>query len=573
MKKIYLLALGMWMGFHSVLMADDRTELDAAEWTDASHNFQGEHYAAATNGSTWVNTLADEGAWFSYDLSLDDADVDKPLYLACRFYNGDYNGRETVIYADEMVVSRQMPKPVQYTANAFSEAYVFLPALCWKNEDGTSKSKITIKVMSKVGDRNYYSFGFYRVALVQGADYAFKCTDWTTGDTGRLPEGNITYTEDNTLRIVSSGNNNVALSMKSETDGLYAVSASRKYLVVCGTNLKTDAGCSYLWWLNGRNASTSEVPIYQATMEDGTSYVVWNVMETAVSGNVKGTPFTLTSYGGSVNTIFGLTSSTGEEKPVEITDIGFYSLVGIADKYPELAAEMGVAALDEMQTDATVALAEGGKVGMKRVLKPFVWNTLCVPFDMDANLIEAHGITAVKELAGAERDDAVTFLTFEDAAQIKAGHPYIVKVNNILTEINVDAAADVQPSPVEQADVNGVKMVGNYGNMNINGEGLFFINSNMFYQADTDVTVKGFRAYIDVSLSSPVSQVNRMLIRIDGEATSVDDVLGSGVFGNEFVDVYALSGICMKKRVRVSEALDGFPKGIYVVNGKKCMKW
>ena len=49
----------------------------------------------------------------------------------------------------------------------------------------------------------------------------------------------------------------------------------------------------------------------------------------------------------------------------------------------------------------------------------------------------------------------------------------------------------------------------------------------MFYLADqTDkVSLKGFRAYINVDSESPVAGVNRLLIDIDGAVTSVGEVL------------------------------------------------
>lgn len=64
-----------------------------------------------------------------------------------------------------------------------------------------------------------------------------------------------------------------------------------------------------------------------------------------------------------------------------------------------------------------------------------------------------------------------------------------------------------------------------------------------------------------------------MLIDIDGETTSVEDVLGGEVPGeSRTVDVYSLSGVKVKSGVKPSEALDGLKKGIYVVEGKKVIK-
>lgn len=62
-----------------------------------------------------------------------------------------------------------------------------------------------------------------------------------------------------------------------------------------------------------------------------------------------------------------------------------------------------------------------------------------------------------------------------------------------------------------------------------------------------------------------------MLIDIDGEVTDVGEVLAEKK-GNGQVDVFSLAGTRIKKGVRMQDALDGLPKGIYIVNGEKMMK-
>ena len=39
------------------------------------------------------------------------------------------------------------------------------------------------------------------------------------------------------------------------------------------------------------------------------------------------------------------------------------------------------------------------------------------------------------------------------------------------------------------------------------------------------------------------------------------------------VDVYSVSGVRVRSGVKVAGALDGLPKGIYIVNGKKILKY
>lgn len=550
-----------------LLAQTGRTVLDEAEWIDGegstgTHNFQGNNYDYAKDGEKWVNTLGKEDSWFSYDLSTKGADLSRPLYLACLFNNVDYGtNRETVIYANDVPVVERLEKPAQY-AHIQSTAHFLLPAACWKNADGTAQETVTIRIEGLDG---CYSMGFCGVSLVQGAEYEFHCTDWTRVP-DRLAEGELTYDEvNNCLVAKKTGTNNVGLALKKEVDGNYVVPVACKYLVVRGEGLSTAAGASAIWWLNGRNANSSEYPIWTHTTEDGITYLVWDVTQTRISSNLVGNPFTLSSLGSDFSTIFGLTSSN-EDGSATIYDINFYSLTGLAGKYPDLASAMGLSLLDESE-ETCGAVAEGKPVGMKRVLKPFVWNTFCVPFDMDGDLLKANRITEVRALSGVKPGSEVTTLTFGAVDKVEAGVPYIVKVDDNVSELNVDAAAQVTTEPVAQNPIEGIAMVGNFGKMTIsNGE--FFISRNAFYYADTNVTVKGFRAYITDATGA---EVNRMTIDIDGNATAIEDATGAQT-ADMPVDVYTLSGVRVKKGVCRTEALDGLSKGIYIVNGKKLMK-
>lgn len=97
----------------------------------------------------------------------------------------------------------------------------------------------------------------------------------------------------------------------------------------------------------------------------------------------------------------------------------------------------------------------------------------------------------------------------------------------------------------------------------------------LFYLADQadKVSLKGFRAYINVDSESPVAGVNRLLIDIDGSVTSVGEVLdNTAEDGGKMVDVFTQSGVKVKAGVKKAEALSGLERGIYIVGGKKVIK-
>lgn len=229
-------------------------------------------------------------------------------------------------------------------------------------------------------------------------------------------------------------------------------------------------------------------------------------------------------------------------------------------------------AADDMslnETDATYSVSTDTytNVVVNRTLKAEdKWNTFCVPFDMSADQLSANEITEVRKLESAETQGENVILTFSEPLQtVEAGVPYIVKASSAVSQIEADGVVVKAAAPASLA-VGDVIMQGNYGSTTITGDN-YFISDNVFYRAaDKNVTVNGFRSYIRFN-DAQAAGVNRMLINIDGEVTGIETVAGE--VENAVVDVYSIDGRCLKSDVKVTEALEGLHKGIYIVGGKK----
>ncbi len=255
---------------------------------------------------------------------------------------------------------------------------------------------------------------------------------------------------------------------------------------------------------------------------------------------------------------------------IHATDANTNVWCGLADVRLEYLGS-SVEFSEEDETTAPV-VAFYNVVKVKRAMRQDVWNTFCVPFPMTSEQLSANGIKEVRVLDEATVGTDHATLKFTQVDAIEPGKPYIVKVSVPVSEIKVSGVA--LQSSMNDIYSNGVTMKGNYAK-GVVPDGAFFINNNAFYLADTEnsvqkVTLKGFRAYIE---SSVTGELNRMQIDIDGVVTSVEDVLGGAVpDGYRTVDVYSLSGVKVKSGVKQCEALDGLKKGIYVVEGKKVIK-
>ena len=212
-------------------------------------------------------------------------------------------------------------------------------------------------------------------------------------------------------------------------------------------------------------------------------------------------------------------------------------------------------------------------VTLQRKLVAEKWNTFCVPFALTAEQVEANKLGEVRRLSGMQASGEGITLDFDKVDAVEAGVPYLVKPEEAVTEIKADGVMVSAKQP-EAFPMNLVSMTGNYGATHV-PQGAYFINDDMFYLADQadKVSLKGFRAYINVDSESPVAGVNRLLIDIDGSVTSVGEVLdNTAEDGGKMVDVFTLSGVKVKAGVKKAEALCGLERGIYIVGGKKVIK-
>ena len=235
--------------------------------------------------------------------------------------------------------------------------------------------------------------------------------------------------------------------------------------------------------------------------------------------------------------------------------------------------------LDETQAYAVTADTYAN-VTMQRTLEAGHWNTFCVPFDMTPEQLGLNGISEVRTFSQATaQGTSVTLQATPVNDGVKAGMPYIVKVDANVDEITVDGVAVTAAAPVAQRiGFSGeafVDITGNYSAGTV-PTGAFFISDDMFYVADQAVTLNGFRAYltlVDDAGAPAQSNVNRMFIDIDGTVTGIGDVLGTeAADADKLVDVYTVGGVQVKRNVKKGEALNGLQKGVYVIDGKTYLK-
>ena len=193
--------------------------------------------------------------------------------------------------------------------------------------------------------------------------------------------------------------------------------------------------------------------------------------------------------------------------------------------------------------------------------------TFVLPFAVSTDQVNG----AVYELASIT-DGVISFAPVADG-MLEANKPYLVRATGT-TLLADDASisgevAAVTEATVENAAVTGVTHVGAYQTTPVATTGIdswYGYNQNgQFVEAESG-TISPFRTALKVDRGLAQSS---FALSLDGTITGIVSATGDV---NARVDVYTLSGVCVRKNVPAATALDGLDRGIYIVGGQKVSK-
>ncbi len=227
----------------------------------------------------------------------------------------------------------------------------------------------------------------------------------------------------------------------------------------------------------------------------------------------------------------------------------------------------------------------GVNVKVLRTISANNWNTICLPFDMSEEQCKAAFGDDVQlaSFNGYQYDEDVNpnFINvqFTPATTITKNVPCIIKVSTAIAHDDGFSLEGVDIEPAAEADlfkeVGDGTMVGTYVNntelVEKNSRGkvtkqYLFLNGNNFYYATASTKpMKGYRAFFDFTdeiSDKALSSGVKFIFALENEPTAIDGVASA----EPIKGVYTVSG------VKVAEdSLEGLPKGIYIVNGKKVL--
>jgi hypothetical protein len=234
----------------------------------------------------------------------------------------------------------------------------------------------------------------------------------------------------------------------------------------------------------------------------------------------------------------------------------------------DVAAQITAVTLDEAEDNTTVLSQLDGKtadVTLQRTLVANYWNTLAVPFNVDAITLAVLGVT-VKELTGSTFADGTLTLNFADATSIVAGKPYLVKVTSDF-DFSAQALPNVEVSKeLNTVETDAVDFIPTLGKTAI-PEGdtktvLFLAAGNTLKNPSRlPADIKGFRAYFQLKGDAAAARTFALNLG-DGEAT--------GIIATDYTDYTDKAGATFDLQGR--KVQNATKKGVYIVNGKKVIK-
>ena len=187
--------------------------------------------------------------------------------------------------------------------------------------------------------------------------------------------------------------------------------------------------------------------------------------------------------------------------------------------------------------------------------------TFVLPFTFTANKVNG----TVYELTGVN-DGVLDFTSLEGSMELKANRPYLV-VSNGTQLLNASAFSGevVATGDLTNEVIGGVTMVGAYEATPITSDASWYgYNAKGEFVKATSGTINPFRAAIKSTGIAPSSYA----LKLDGTVTGIVNLENP----NAKVDVYTISGVCVRKNVPAASALNGLSRGVYIVGGQKVVK-
>lgn len=202
-------------------------------------------------------------------------------------------------------------------------------------------------------------------------------------------------------------------------------------------------------------------------------------------------------------------------------------------------------------------------VELKRELYAKEWNSICLPFNLPANQVEAAWGAGTRVLEFTSTVGNKLILT--DRADIKAGTPYFLQPERVSTDhtytfTDIETATWDHSGNVHSVTIKPIKLTGFYSPTELPARCYVFGDENKLYHLVSAMQADGFRCYFQ-----DMSGYDRQLTwGFNDNTTGID-----GTFvkpeAPKVGNIYTVNG----QLVRRNSTAAGLAPGVYIMNGIK----
>ena len=159
-----------------------------------------------------------------------------------------------------------------------------------------------------------------------------------------------------------------------------------------------------------------------------------------------------------------------------------------------------------------------------RSIVPDMYNTICLPFDVNSTQLKAifGSDVELKQMASATLSGDVLDLEFEAASSIYRGTPYLIKTTKTVAN-PVFTAVEIKAEAGDATSGDAVDFIGNFikGEVPAGENNLFLGPNDLLYFSQDATPIKGMRAYFHVKGAAAAAKRARIIMKENG-ATAID---------------------------------------------------
>ncbi len=193
------------------------------------------------------------------------------------------------------------------------------------------------------------------------------------------------------------------------------------------------------------------------------------------------------------------------------------------------------------------------------------YNSICLPFSVSADdLRKAVGADVQLERLAKVEGNTLYFIDVTNEG-IAAGVPYLIYSPTRKTAaFRTSDTKMVDPTPLT---VNGATMFSSYSMQSPTGVYGIPAKQDTEVLQSILVAVEGDKNFLPTRCGISIDAENPEICHVTSlsETTSISSLVAQ----DAVVNVYSVSGVQVASNIRMTEALQTLPKGIYVTNGQK----